>query len=166
MKFFKSKIFYFLSIILLALFCKLFVIDILYISGSSMEPTLISGSFILINKLSWGIPVPYKNKYWIRWGEPHSENIVIYPWLDRYVIKRCVGTAGTQLVFSEKTGYSVDIGNRHIPLTEEQYKKLSTCTAIPSGMIFTLGDNVKESRDSRDYGFVSVDSIRGKVLWK
>lgn len=131
-----------------------------------MEPTLKEGGFVLVNKLSWGIPLPFKNKYLIRWGEPHTENIVIYPWLNRYVIKRCIGIAGTHLVFSDKSGYSVEIGKHLIPLTEEQYLKLRICTTVPAGMIFTLGDNLQESRDSRDYGFVSVDSIRGKVLWK
>jgi signal peptidase I len=43
---------------------------------------------------------------------------------------------------------------------------LKNATKVPEGMMFTLGDNMAESRDSRDYGFVSLDSVRGKVLWR
>lgn len=37
---------------------------------------------------------------------------------------------------------------------------------IPEGYVFTLGDNQKNSVDSRDYGFVSVKNIMGKIIGK
>ena len=156
----------FFAVFLAALIIKLFVIDVLDISGPSMRPTLTHGSFIVEYKLAWGIPVPFENRYLVRWGSPNVGDIVIYPWRDRYVVKRCVAREMTPLAFSSDTGYSVRIGERTIPLTREQYENLKNATTVPDGMMFTLGDNMAESRDSRDYGFVSLDSVRGKVLWR
>ena len=156
----------FLAVVLLALFVKMFVFDIIYVSGPSMKPSLQNGAFILELKLAWGIPVPFRNAYMLRWGKPVSGEVVIFPWLGRYVVKRIAATEGTPLAFSAESGYSVLIGNRSVPLNEAQYQKLKNADRVPEGMIFALGDNMAESRDSRDYGFVSYDSIRGKVLWK
>ncbi len=162
----RYRIRFFFFIILAALFVKVCILDIMYISGPSMKPGLETGSFVLEFKLKWGIPIPFTNSYMLRWGKPHTGEIVIFPYLDRYVIKRIAATENTPLVFTDKTGYSVLIGERDVPLTEEQYLKLKYAKKVPSGMFFALGDNMAESRDSRDYGFVSLDSIRGKALWK
>jgi len=159
-------VFIFFAVFLAALMTKLFVIDIMPISGPSMRPTLAHGSFLIEYKLAWGIPVPYRNAYFVRWGSPAVGDIIIYPWLDRYVVKRCVAKEGTPLAFSDETGYSVRVGEREISLTREQYQNLKNAERVPEGMVFALGDNMAESRDSRDYGFVSLDSIRGKVLWR
>lgn len=162
----KGTVRLFFSVVFLALFFKLCIVDCMYVSGPSMAPLLRHGSYILEFKLAWGIPVPFTNTYLLRWGKPKTGDIVIYTWLDRYVIKRIAATENTPLVFTEKSGYSVKIGDRSVPLSESQYAHLRWANAVPQGMIFALGDNLSESRDSRDYGFVSLDSIRGKVLWK
>ncbi len=156
----------FFLVVLASLFIKVFILDIRLVSGPSMRPALQDGSIIAEFKLAWGIPVPFQNKYLIRWSEPRPGDLVIYPWNGRYVIKRCVATAGTPLVFTVKPEYSVHIGELSVPLTREQYEHLKETVRIPDGMIFTLGDNMAESRDSRHYGFVSIDSLRGKLLWQ
>ena len=156
----------FCSVIIAALLVKIFAFDILFVSGPSMIPTFAPGSPILEFKLAWGIPVPFSNRYFLRWGTPRSGEIVIYPLHGNYVVKRCAATAGMKLEFSEERGYSVLVGGTRIPLDVVQYKNLKDARCVPDGMIFALGDNMTESRDSRDYGFVSIDSIRGKALWK
>lgn len=154
----------FFSVILLLLFVKLFILDIRRVSGPSMEPGLPDGSVIVEFKLAWGVPLPFGNRYLVRWGEPVAGDLVIYPWNDRYVVKRCVETAGNPLAFSEDSGYSIRIGDRRVSLTGPQYQRLKNVDRVPEGMILALGDNMAESRDSRDYGFVSLDSIRGQVI--
>jgi signal peptidase I len=156
----------FFAVVILALLVKLFAFDIMPISGPSMLPTLRTGSVVVEFKLAWGIPLPFSNRYLVRWGAPREDDIVIYPWQGRNVIKRCVATAGTPLVFSDETGYSVFVAGREVPLTYEQYQKLKGAKRVPEGTVFALGDNMAESRDSREYGFVSIDSIHGKALWK
>ncbi len=156
----------FLSVVLLALAVKVFVLDVLYVSGPSMLPTLRPGSFVVHWKLAYGIPIPLKNKYLVRWSSPTEGDVIIYPWLGRHVIKRCRAVAGEPLEYSDAAGYRVRVAGRDIELTEEQYRKMSGTPAVPGGTVFAVGDNPAASRDSRDYGFVSVDSVRGKVLWK
>jgi signal peptidase I len=166
MKHSAPTVFLFFAIILAALFVKLFVFDLMFVSGPSMEPNLTHGTPVIEFKLAWGIPLPFGNDYLARWGKPAVGDIVIYPWHDRYVIKRCAATEGCPLVFSDKSGYSVSISGRAIPLSGAQYQKLKNANRVPDGMVFALGDNMAESRDSREYGFVSLDSIRGKIVWK
>ncbi len=156
----------FFAVFLVALVLKIFALDIMRVSGPSMRPSLEQGTFVVEFKLAWGIPVPFANRYLVRWGLPEAGDVVIYPILGRYVIKRCVAGAGVPLEFSREGGYSVRVGERVIPLNDDQFRKLCGTARVPDGMIFALGDNMEESRDSRDYGFVSADSVRGKVLWK
>lgn len=156
----------FFSVILCALFVRIFIFDVLYVSGPSMSPTLPEGSLVFEYKLAFGIPVPFSNRYFVRWGAPKKQDIVVYPWLGRNVVKRCLAVEGDELVFCERPGYSVETGGSTISLSREQFAKLKDTARVPAGMIFAVGDNRGESRDSRDYGFVSIDSIRGKALWK
>jgi signal peptidase I len=162
----RNSIRLFFSVVLLSLLVKLFILDLIFVSGPSMMPTLHNGSFVLEFRLAWGIPVPFSNRYFLRWGKPEQGEIVIFPWLGRNVIKRCVATEGTPLSYSHENGYWLKIGDRIAPLTEEQYHRLEYTSQVPEGMIFAMGDNLPESRDSREYGFVSLDSIRGLALWK
>lgn len=156
----------FLSVVLAALACKLFALDLMYVSGTSMTPTFPPGSFVLELKLAWGLPVPFANRYALRWGSPRAGDIVIFPWHNRWVIKRCVATEGMPLAFRSNGDYCVYVNGETIPLTGEQFFRLRGAERVPAGMLFVVGDNRDESLDSREYGFVSVDSVRGKVLCK
>lgn len=151
---------------MIALTVKLLVLDLLYVAGPSMRPAIQPGTLVAEYRLEWGIPVPFRNEYFVRWGVPEEGDIVIYPWQGRLVVKRCAAGPGAKLVFSDEKGYSVRSGRREIPLSREQFDNLKNAQRVPEGMIFAVGDNMAESHDSRDYGFVSVESIRGTVLWK
>lgn len=141
-----------------------------------MEPAISHGDFVVIWKLAYGIPL-HSNRYALRWSTPQHNDIVCYAIEGKYVIKRCVETGGSMLTFSvnqEKPSATygfVHIMSKKVPLTVRQFKNLGGflqpyTLSIPQNFILALGDNVQTSRDSRDYGFISVDSIRGKLLWK
>jgi len=51
-------VFYLLLILGSAIFLRTFVVDIYYVPSSSMERTLRSGDYVLVNKLSYGVSVP------------------------------------------------------------------------------------------------------------
>jgi signal peptidase I len=145
---------------------RFFVFDVMYISGDSMFPALKGGDLVVLNKLAYGIINPFGGDYFFRWGAPLENDIVIFPMNNRYVIKRCVAAGGEALEFSGGREYSLIVGKKNIPLTESQYQRLKHAEYVPSDMIFVLGDNPAVSTDSRDYGFLSVDNIRGKIVWK
>ncbi len=159
------------------LLVKYFILDIRYVSGHSMEPVLSDGQCVFIWKLAYGIYLPYRGTYLIRWMHPQSGDIVCYAVQGRAVIKHCAKTGGALLDFlhhSEKTAgnYAVlRLNGNDIPLTAQQYHNLGGTLpkhlqTVPDQFILALGYNPSESYDSRDYGFVSVNSIYGKLLWQ
>jgi signal peptidase I len=81
----------------LALLTKLFFFDIMIAEGHSMEPTIKEGSIILINKLAYGLQVPFFKKHLFRWAEPQVGDILVFIAPDnRFAVKRCVLTADTE----------------------------------------------------------------------
>ncbi len=168
----KTKICIFLYILIgiaLGFFLKLFVIDVLNISGNSMNPTLKNGSKVVVNKLAYGIVKPFSGEFYFQWKEPERGDVVIYLHDNKIVVKRCVAVGGDHLEFLQNSGYSVKVAetdSAEIPLTPLQYQKMKKFGKIPEGYIFALGDNLSDSIDSRDYGFVSVKNIAGKIVGK
>ena len=172
----KKIIFYFIYAILFLILLKGFIVDIKRVSGHSMEPSLKDGDCVFIFKLAYGIKHPLKNKYIFRWARPKSSDIIVYLKDGHFTVKRCVGISEEPIEFSEKLGYNYDysmkVSGKDIPLTAVQFRNLGGMSdeeqvRVPAGYVLALGDNLKESHDSRDYGFVLVDGIYGKVfIWK
>lgn len=150
--------------LLIGLFLKLFVFDFLKISGKSMEPTLSSGNHIVINKAAYGIQNPFTKEYYFTWKSPKKNDVVTFLNDNKIVVKRCVLTEGDSLEILVDSGYHIIINNQKVPLSEFQYLQFAGTRTVPSGYIFVLGDNFLYSVDSRDYGFVSTKSIKGKAI--
>lgn len=150
--------------LLIGLFLKLFVFDFLKISGKSMEPTLSSGNHIVINKVAYGIQNPFTKEYYFTWKSPKKNDVVTFLNDNKIVVKRCVLTEGDSLEILVDSGYHIIINNQKVPLSEFQYLQFAGTKTVPSGYIFVLGDNFLYSVDSRDYGFVSTKSIKGKAI--
>ncbi|MGP1455059.1 MAG: signal peptidase I [Treponema sp.] len=153
------------------------IADIRLVVGDSMHPALHEGQYIIIWKLAYGIALPYQNTYLVRWQKPKKDDIVCYAINGQYVIKRCAATGGTHLMLARTTQKKLQtyamlhLGGRRIPLTALQFQNLggflpANRRKIPDDFILALGDNAAHSYDSRDYGFVAVDSIYGKLVWK
>ena len=169
MNIYRKNTFLFLSIftgLTAGLLLKLFAFDILHISGSSMEPSLHNKSMVAVNKLAFGLAKPFRADFFIQWNEPELNDVVTYLHNNKIVVKRCAGVGGDQLEFSQNSGYSVTINQKEIALNPVQYNLMKDYTCVPEGYIFALGDNQKDSIDSRDYGFVSIQNITGKVIGK
>jgi signal peptidase I len=156
----------FLITLIIAFLIKLFVLDIVVVSGTSMMPNIKDGQTIFINKLAYGIVRPFSSSFLVQWKTPKENDIVIYLYNDKMVVKRCVATEFTPLVFSQNSEYNMEVNEKIIPLKEEQYHRIKNSSFVPEGMILAIGDNYDESVDSRNYGFVSVKNIIGKVLCK
>ena len=150
--------------LVIGLFLKLFVVDVLHVSGTSMQPALQDGDTLLVNKLAYGIVRPYGDTLLVQWKTPRAGDIVIYLYNNKIVVKRCVATGGAHLAYSDDTQYTVTVGDKTIPLTDAQYHNLRAIDSVPDGYILAIGDNYQESVDSRTYGFVSVRNILGKVI--
>ena len=152
--------------ICIAFFIKFFVFDILRIQGTSMEPKFSDGKFVLLNKLAYGLCKPFGGSLIFSWERPKEDDVVIYLYQDHYVIKRCVATEGAPLEYSTERGYTLLVGEKLIPLTEKQFHLIKNSNAVPEGTILAIGDNYNSSVDSRDYGFIPVKNVIGKILCK
>ncbi len=176
----------FVGILIAISFIKIFIFDIKKVKGNSMLPTLQDGQIIFLFKLAYGIKHPFKNKYFIRWAEPKLKDIVIFVKRDHFAVKRITGISLSPIEFNSSFDYNMEqvqsrnsyfyqicVEGRCIYLNSEQFRNLGgfskerSAMFVPEGTVFAIGDNVYESYDSRDYGFVHIDSIYAKVLlWK
>jgi len=86
--------------VLIALFIRTFIIQAFKIPSSSMEPTLLVGDYLLVNKFLYGIKIPFSEKKLFQLKKPKRGDIVvfIYP-KDRSkdFIKRVIGTEGEKV---------------------------------------------------------------------
>ncbi|UTC77711.1 signal peptidase I [Treponema sp. OMZ 799] len=183
LKNYKIKFLYFVCIIFFLILLKGLLLDIRRVSGPSMEPALRDGDYVIIFKAAYGIKHPLKNKYLIRWAFPKVQDIIVYRKDGRFTVKRCLGIPQEPIEFYRKLGYngsydySMKVSGKDIPLTAVQFdnlggmirggKAMKEVSFIPAGTVLAVGDNLDASRDSRDYGFVLVDGIYGKVfIWE
>ncbi len=150
--------------LIIGILLKLFVFDILHISGHSMEPNLNNGDSVIVNKLAYGLVVPFKSSFFFQWAKPKNGDVVIFLHDNKIVCKRVCATEGCHLDFSKNSGYSLIVQNKNIELTHDQFQNLYSFEQVPQDYVLVLGDNMQQSVDSRDYGFVSVHNITGKII--
>ncbi len=156
--------------ILLALFIRAFVVQAFKIPSGSMEPTLLIGDHILVNKFIYGIKAPFINKTIIPISNPKRGDIIvfIYP-LDRKkdFIKRLIGLPGDEIrivnnriyingkPYDDPHGVYEDNGRENQNLGP---------FIVPEDSLFVMGDNRDHSYDSRYWGFVPEESVKGKAM--
>ena len=89
--------------IVLALVIRTFVVQAFKIPSGSMEDTLLIGDHILVNKLSYGIQVPFvdgKIRLFGLMDDPERGDIIVFPFPrdpSRDFIKRVIGLPGDQI---------------------------------------------------------------------
>jgi signal peptidase I len=123
------------------------------VDGDSMIPTLISGEYVVVNRMSY------------RLGNPHRGDIIVFHFprnpAEEY-IKRIIGLPGDVI---EVVNGSVYVNGQ--PLDENYLDVKINYTGkweVPSGQLFVLGDNRNNSSDSHDWGTVPMDYVVGKAL--
>jgi signal peptidase I len=153
-----------------------FSIENVQVEGSSMEPTLEQGQYLLVNKMVYasftfgGLKdlLPFID------GEPgeqlfpfhpprRGEVIVFHYPLDptRDFVKRVIGIPGD--VVEIDTGVvSVNETRLDEPYVTHPDRKSMVRTVVPPDTYFVLGDNRRASNDSRAWGPVPTDLVIGR----
>ena len=159
----------------LALFIRSFIVQAFKIPSGSMLPTLQIGDHILVSKLTYGLRLPYPlEKVLVSWSRPHHEDIVVFVYpkdRSKDFIKRVVAVEGDTIEVRHKQTYvnGKKAGNNHayfaeasheIPGPRDNFGPLT----VPPHHIFVMGDNRDRSHDSRFWGFVNLDDVKGKAL--
>lgn len=156
------------------------VVEAFKIPSSSMEPTLEIDDHILVNKLSYGLRVPFKAESVVEFKMPKRGDVVVFtlpddpdtPEIDESetnIIKRVIGLPGDEIkvrgtklyingkVYDEDEKYAVWVlGGR---------KDFGPVT-VPPGKVLLLGDNRDQSKDSRFWSdpFLDAKRIKGRAF--
>ncbi len=123
------------------------------VESVSMQPTLFEGDLVIVNRLS-------------RFAMPSRGDIIVFdyppdPTQEPY-IKRVIGLPGDRIHIADGKVYVNDVA-----LTEP-YLKVTTMRGgdwtVPADSLFVMGDNRNNSSDSRSWGMVPLDNVKGKAL--
>jgi len=171
---------------------RTFLIEAYRIPTGSMENTLLVGDFLLVNKAVYGTRIPGTNLHTIAFHEPKLGDVVVFhppheP--DRNYVKRVVGVPHDTLEMRDKrlyrngelvdepwarhdddrgdsvhpdmkwqSGYLIASHRPKYQPTRDNWGPI----VVPPDRYFVLGDNRDNSEDSRYWGFVDREEIRGQ----
>ena len=175
-KFIKGYLEPIITAILIALFIRAFVVQAFKIPSSSMEPTLLVGDHILVNKFIYGIRIPYMDIKLFQFKKPQRGDVIVFIFpLDpsKDFIKRVIGTEGEKVQIVDSKIYINDRlkddpwGHFQKPAGLEGYlERMENFgpVVVPKDSLFVLGDNRDNSEDSRFWGFLRVNAVLGKAF--
>lgn len=162
--------------VVLALILRAFVVQAFKIPSGSMVPTLLVGDHILVNKFIYGIRIPYTDVKFFDFRKPKGGEVIvfIYPKDEsKDFIKRVVGVEGDKILIRDKKIYlndrlyndSYGVYNDHIIIPGHvQPRDNFGPVVVPKGSLFVMGDNRDRSADSRFWGFVKLNKVKGKAF--
>ncbi|PIQ97540.1 MAG: signal peptidase I [Nitrospinae bacterium CG11_big_fil_rev_8_21_14_0_20_56_8] len=169
----------------LALFIRTFILQAFKIPSGSMMNTLLIGDHILVSKFAYGIHIPNEIPFTgaklfpdivLFQKTPQRGDIIVFKFPrdeSRDFIKRVIGVPGDVM---EIRNQKIFINNQ--PLQEdyilhedpdpdsplEDIRDNLAPTLIPPRRLIMLGDNRENSQDSRFWGFLDIDKVKGKAL--
>ena len=170
--------------LLLALFIRTFFVQAFKIPSGSMEETLLIVDHILVSKFAYGTHVPNEIPFLnIKLfddiiffpKQPERGDIIVFKYPKdekRDFIKRVIGIPGDllevrhQKVFINGKPYE----DRHARHTESPSDSSLVPrddfgpVLVPDNHLFMMGDNRENSQDSRYWGFLDINKVRGKAL--
>lgn len=131
----------------------IYVISFHQVIGPSMNPTLNDGNILIVNKLIYRLSNPKRN------------DIVEFKHNEKIYIKRVIGLPGESIKYQNHILYVGDtaISDKFADITNDFSLSNLGYTKIPDNYYLVLGDNRKNSEDSRVIGLISKDEIIGRT---
>lgn len=143
-------------VLLAAFLIRSFIFQPFVVQGSSMEPTLHSSQYVVVNKFG----------YWV--GKPERGDVIVFrspvtP--SQNYIKRVIGLPGEKITFDDNKVYvnGTLISENYINI-DEPNKKEHEEVVLKENEFFVLGDNRDHSSDSRRWGVLPKENIIGKAF--
>jgi signal peptidase I len=170
--------------VILALFVRTFVVQAFKIPTGSMENNLLIGDHLLVNKFRHA-PTMTELERMLLPIEPISRgDILVFKYPEdpeRDFIKRVIGLPGETLEMRDKKIYIdgepldepyvhfifpvTSRGPGEADFTAEGVSRNYGPVVVPPDMYFMMGDNRDNSQDSRYWGFMPRDYVKGKALF-
>lgn len=161
--------------LLIALSVKSLVFAAYTVPSGSMEPTLLVGDYLIANRLSYVVKVPFTDVIVFTLGEPERGDIIIFRYPEdrgKDFVKRVIAKAGDTVEIRDKTlfvnGQRFDISaaqfidRRIFPGFVSPRDNFGPIT-VPKDSYFAMGDNRDNSADSRFWGFLKKEDLVGKA---
>jgi signal peptidase I len=166
--------------VILALFVRTFIVQAFKIPTGSMENNLLIGDHLLVNKFVYAPTTTRLEGMLLPIDPIRRGDIVVFKYPEdpeRDFIKRVIGLPGETIELKTKKVYidGKPLDEPYvqflIPPDEEggngdfdvrvQYGPVT----VPEGHYFMMGDNRDNSQDSRYWGFLPRDYVKGRALF-
>ncbi len=149
--------------LLVSAFARVFVFQTYYIPSASMEPTLLIGDRIIVDKLS------------VTFGTVNTGDIIVFKAPAAVatqcgdsvsdLVKRVVGVPGDKVSSKGDTILINGVAlKENWPHNEPLGARFIEKQVVPANSYFVIGDNHPDSCDSRYWGYVPRKNIIGKVF--
>ncbi|MCP3898989.1 MAG: signal peptidase I [Desulfobacteraceae bacterium] len=171
----------------IALFIRAFVVQAYKIPSGSMKDTLLVGDHLLVNKFIYGVKIPFTDgKTLIPIKDPVQGDIIVFkypgdpnlgssdPNIGKDYIKRVIGIEGDTIVIKDKQLYvngELKEYKEHVKYTDPvifpgNFNSRDNLGPIkvPEDSLFVMGDNRDNSYDSRFWGVVKLNAVKGEAL--
>ena len=167
--------------VVLALFMRTFVVQAFKIPTGSMEPNLLVGDHLLVNKFVFAPTLSSVERALLPVTDIRRGDIVVFKYPvdpERDFIKRVIGLSGETIELREHrihvNGQAIEEPYSHyLPrpagaasreITSDDVRERYGPVVVPAGSVFVMGDNRDNSEDSRYWGFLPKENIKGKAL--
>ena len=161
-------------------FVMTFVVQAFQIPTGSMEPTLLIGDFLLVNKMAYTEPYFAWEKSILPRKDIERHDIIVFKYpreMQKDFVKRVIALEGEKVEIKDKQvyvndrpiaeNYKVHVDNQVIKNSEYyQYDDAIRDNfgpmEVPAGHVLALGDNRDNSYDSRYWGFLPMSYVKGR----
>jgi len=161
--------------LLLAGFIRAFLVQAFKIPSGSMLPTLQIGDHLLVNKLLYGVRIPFVGKRIFQVFHPEHDDVIVFVFPEdrsKDFIKRVKAIGGETIEIRNKIVYvnGKQIDDPHSYIAKDARVQPGNARdnfgpfTVPEGQVFVMGDNRDHSHDSRFWGTVPIDDILGKAF--
>jgi signal peptidase I len=163
--------------LIITLFLRAFVIQAFRIPSESMKDTLLVGDFLFVNKFEYGAKIPFTHVRLPGVRQPRRGDVIVFQFPQdpsKDFIKRCVATGGETVEIKNKQ-VSVNGVALNEPYTIHSdptvkpagydYRDNYGPYTVPPGELFMMGDNRDNSNDSRYWGTLEMDLVKGRAMF-
>jgi signal peptidase I len=165
--------------VILAFFVRTFVVQAFKIPSGSMEPNLLIGDHLLVNKFVSAPTMTGVERTLLPIEPIQRGDVIVFKHPDnpdRDLIKRTIGLPGETIELRNRTVYvnGVPLAEPYAhfmfpagatDISETDVRRNYGPVTVPAGQYFMMGDNRDNSEDSRYWGFLPRDHVKGKALF-